>query len=712
MKYPSIERAIAIALALVPVSVPYAVSAAEQKAEQTLRRITVEAEADATSPVSGFVARRSQTGTKSDLEIVDVPRAISIVTADEIRNRVADDLTDIFQYTAGFNGDAYGGNSLSRVYSNVRGFLTYQYLDGMKLHDSNWGVEPFGLERAELLKGPGSSLYGQGSPGGIINLISKRPSDTATGELALQVGSHERVQGMFDVAGPISDSLSYRLTGVARDAETQIDHTQDDRYYVAPALTWRPSERTELTVLGSFQSDPNLTVFQYLPRVGTITPSRFGYVPRETFTGEPGFDDLSIDRIQLGYLLQHRFNDLLSLRHNVRYTDLDITARYLQAGAVAADQRTVPRTRVNSEFEIEVFQTDNQLVFDFQTGVIEHQATVGIDYASIPTYQGTGSGAGPMLDLYAPVYGASLVMPPITTARDQDFEQLGIYAQDQLSVGIVSLLLGVRRDDASSETKTRNPITGVAAATVKQDDEANSGQAGISVHFANGLVPYANYAKSFQPTAGSDFFGRPFDPSTGEQFEVGLKYQPPGTAMLFTAAWFEVVQENVRTNDLAHPGFAIQTGEVTAKGVELEGKISLAQGLNLSAAYTYLDNEVTRSTTATLNKAPPGRPEHQGSLWVDYSLPFVPGLTVGGGVRYVGESFGDGTNTFEVPGYTLVDALLRYDLGSAAEGLEGWSVSANASNLSDKRYVVNCDANSQCFYGQGRIARLTVNRRW
>lgn len=705
LQHPLIERACAIALALVPVS---AFCAAEQP-EQTLRRITVEAEEDASSPAAGFVA---QTATKSDLDIVDVPRAVSVVTADEIRNRAADDLTDIFQYTAGINGDAYGGNSLSRVYSNARGFLTYQYLDGMKLHDSNWGIEPFGLERAELLKGPGSSLYGQGSPGGIINLISKRPSFVPTGELALQVGSHERVQGAFDVAGPLSETVSYRLTALARDAETQIDHTQDDRYYVAPALTWRPSERTELTVLGSFQSDPNLTVFQYLPRVGTLTPSQWGYVPRNTFTGEPGFDDLSIDRTQIGYLLQHRFSDLLSLRHNVRYTDLDITARYLQAGALGADQRTVPLTRVNSGFEIEVFQTDNQLVFDFDTGSIRHEATVGIDYASIPTYQGQGSGAGPTLDLYAPAYGASLVLPPITTARDQDFEQFGIYAQDQLSVGILSLLLGVRRDDASSETKTRNPITGVAAATVKQDDEANSGQAGISLHFANGLVPYANYAKSFQPTAGSDFSGRPFDPSTGEQVEVGLKYRPPGTAMLFTAALFEVVQKNVRTNDLAHPGFAIQTGEVTAKGVEVESKISLAQGLNLNAAYTYLDNEVTRSTTSNLNKAPPGRPEHQASLWADYLLPIVPGLTVGGGVRYVGKSFGDATNTFRVPDYALFDVLLRYELSSAAQGLKGWSVAANASNLDDKRYVVNCDAATQCFYGQGRIARLTIHRRW
>lgn len=679
-----------------------------------MEKVSVNAEPSATGKVDGFVAKRATTASKSDMPLTEVPRAVSVVTEDEMRNRAADDLTEVFQYTAGINGDSYGGNSLSRVYSNVRGFLTYQYLDGLKLHDSNWGIEPFGLERAELFKGPGSSLYGQGSPGGIINMISKRPTPTARGEFAVQGGSFNRLQGAADFAGPIgrSGKLAYRVTALTRDAETRIKYSQDDRYYIAPALTWLPAERTEVTLLGSFQSDPDLTVFQYLPRVGTLTPSPYGFIPRDTFTGEPGYDDVSIERKQIGYLLRHEFTDAIAFSQGVRYTDIDITANYLQAGALASDQRTVSRTRVRSGYDIEIFQLDNQLHFAFDTGRVTHAVVAGIDYATIPTVQVSGSAAGPTLDLYQPVYGSSVALPAITTDRDQDFEQLGFYAQDQLKVGFVSLLVGLRHDDASSETTTFNPVTGVVSPRVNQDDEATTGQAGVALNFANGIAPYANYAKSFQPTSGSDFFGNPFVPTTGKQVELGVKYRPTGFNALLSAAVFDLVQQNVRTNDLVHAGYSIQTGEITSKGFEFEAKASVAQALNVSAAYTYLDNKVTRSTTANLNKRPQGRPLHQASLWADYALPVVPGMVVGGGVRYVGASFGDSTNTFEVPAYTLVDVLLRYDFSSMSSRLDGWNLSANASNVTDKRYVVNCDAATQCFYGQGRTVKVTMTRRW
>ncbi|MEZ5938657.1 MAG: TonB-dependent siderophore receptor [Hyphomonadaceae bacterium] len=662
----------------------------------------------------GFLAAGAQSASKANIPLKELPRTVSVVTEDEIRNRGADTLTQIFQYTPSFSGDSYGANSLSRSYSNVRGFLSYQYLDGMKLHDSNWGIEPYGLERAELFKGPGSALYGQASPGGVIALSSKRPTDERMGEIALQAGDNDRLQGAFDLAGPLSQdgALKYRLTGLARTAETNVRFQKDDRYYFAPALGWSLDENTELTVLASWQSDPNLTVFQYLPRVGTLEHGPGGYIPQDTFTGEPDFDDLSIERGQIAVIFDHRFSDRFALRQAVRYTDLDITAKYLQATGVGADQRTASRLAVNSNYAIELTQTDTQLTYRANTAGLEHNFLLGLDYVTIPTSQGVGTGAGGTIDLYDPVYGAALAMPDIAQIRYQDFEQTGLYLQDHIKIERLSILLGLRRDWASSETSRLLTSTNVLGAKTIQDDEATTGQIGVIYEVGAGVSPYVSWSNSFQPTAGTDFGGNPFVPSTGEQGEIGVKFAPKGLNALFTIAAFELVQQNVRTADPVNAGYLVQTGEVRSRGIELEAKASLRFGLNLAAGYTSLEHEVTQSNSGDVGTTPAGRPEHQASFWADYAVPGVPGLTVGAGARYVGSSFGDRANTFKVPSYTLYDALIRYDFSRAIPAMKGWDIALNAQNLGDERYVANCDAATQCFYGAGRVAKVTLRRSW
>ena len=661
-----------------------------------------------------FTAMDGVSASKTDAAILELPRSVSVVTAEEIRNRASDNINQVFQYSAGFNGDAYGGGALKRSFSNVRGFLSYQYLDGLKLHDSNWGLEPYAVERAELLRGPASSLYGQSNPGGILVLTSKRPTDTAMGEINLQVGSHSRLQGSLDLGGPIfgSDALSYRFTALARDSDTEIDQTKDNRIFVSSALAWKIGPNTDLTVLGAYQWDPELIVFQYLPRVGSLDASPFGRVSRKTYLSEPDFDNTTKAQSQLAFLFEHRLGETVTLRSNLRYTYIDISARFVQVGALAANQRTVSRTAAFQDFSIAIAQIDNQVAASFDTGPIHHAVLMGADYAYIPSYQGQGTRAGPTLDLYAPVYGQPFLAPVLTNKRQQHQRQTGLYVQDQIKWGSLSILGGLRRDHATVSTRNRNPATGVAPTAVKQRDWDTTGQIGASYDLGHGLAPFVNYSTSFYPTPGADFFGKALVPSTGQQVEGGVKYQPPGLNALITASVFDVKQQNVRTADPLHPGFLVQTGEVSSKGYEVEGRASPMDGLNLAVAYTHLDNTVTKAVGATLGKRPAGRPKDQASAWADYAPGPLPGLTVGGGVRYIGKSFGDATNTFSVPSYTLVDALVRYDLGQINDGLEGLDLSVNALNLFDKAYVVNCDAASQCFYGVGRVVKATLTKRW
>ncbi|MDF2496100.1 MAG: TonB-dependent siderophore receptor [Sphingomonas sp.] len=682
-----------------------------------------EATESATTPVSGFVAKRTASATKTDTPVLEVPRAVSTVTADEIRNRGVDTVNQVFQYTSGFNGEQYGGVALGRTYTNARGFLALQYLDGLKLHDSNWAIEPFGLERADLLKGPASTLYGQANPGGLVNLVSKRPTDVSRGTIAIQYGDHDRYQGAFDVSGAATESGSLLLRAVVlyRDADTRIRFTKDKRLYFAPSATLRLGEDTDLTLLASYQWDPDITVFQFLPRLGTVDPSSFGRIARSTFAGDPDYDNNDRRIYSAGYQFEHRFGKAVTLRQNARYMRIDIQAQYLQGTALAADQRSWSRTAVIAEYTIDVYQIDSSLAFDLATGPIDHRLIVGVDYADIPNYQGTGQralGAAGTLDLYAPVYGINFGIPAISTRRYQTQRQIGVYAQDQMKIGRLSLLLGARKDWTKGENRTRTSADNFATATiVSQDPSAFTWQAGATYEIVPGVAPYASYAESFFPTIGTDFFGTPLVPTTGKQFEVGLKIAPEAIGALVTLSAFDLKQQNVRTNDPDHPGFVIQIGEVRSRGIEAEAKLSLVAGLNATASYTYLDNYVSRTSAApaalaTLGKRPPGRPVHQAAAWIDYTPRRLPALTLGGGVKHFGSSWGDSTNTFKVPSYTLVDALARLNLGAVADGMDGWQLSVNALNLFDKFYVASCDAATQCFYGTGRQVRGTLSYAW
>jgi iron complex outermembrane receptor protein len=232
--------------------------------------------------------------------------------------------------------------------------------------------------------------------------------------------------------------------------------------------------------------------------------------------------------------------------------------------------------------------------------------------------------------------------------------------------------------------------------------------------FDNGFAPYVSYSTSFQPTGGTDASGAAFQPTTGEQYEAGIKYQPPGYNSSITLSAFHLTQQDVLTPDPANLGFNVQTGEVRTRGIELEGRASLAEGLNLVGSYTYLDATVTESNTAGVaGKTPLYIPKHMASLWADYTIPRGPigGLGFGAGVRYIGSTFGDDLNTLKVSDYVLVDAALYYDLSHLTENLRGWRAAINVSNLFDKNYVSEC-TNDNCLYGTGRTVLGTIAYRW
>ncbi|MDX6806941.1 TonB-dependent siderophore receptor [Terrihabitans rhizophilus] len=692
----------------------------------------------ANGPVDGFVATRSATGTKTDTPITETPQSISVVSQDQIETLGAQNPSEALRYTAGVQVERFGADP-RYDWIKVRGIDVPSYLDGLLLPNSTYATpryEPFGVERVEVLKGPASILYGQSPPGGLVNFVSKRPLEETQREVRFQVGSYDRFQGAFDFTGAMNDdkSLLYRIVGLGRLSDTEVDFVNDDRAFIAPSFTWKPTDDTSLTFLSHYIKDDAKSL-QFLPSQGTLTPNPNGQIPRNRFLGEPGFDDFKREEFGLGYEFEHRFSESLTFRQNLRYTEVDVNLPVVRGfgfGAscnpvepTVAGCRNVTRRTVIFDDKIDAFTVDNQLLWETRTGPVEHQFLAGIDVRDLQSRFSTtthplGAATATPIDIFDPVYGGSLGVIGVTGDVSQDILQTGIYLQDQIRFDRFILMLSGRHDWV--DNRFTNVLTG--AAPVEQDDREFTGRAGLVVELDHGFSPYVSYSTSFQPTVNIGFSGgvsgpvvingEPFEPTKGEQVEAGVKYVPLGTNSLFTASVFNLKQDNLVVGTGVTTS---QIGEVEINGFEFEGKMSLARGWDLLASYSYLDAEIVRGVQSGIDISGndlPVTPEHQAALFASYTWDGGPlsGLMLGGGVRYFGDHTGNTLNNIDIPSYTLVDAVARYDLANLDNRLKGATVSVNASNLFDKDYVATCGDVNTCYYGNGRTVLGTVSYRW
>ncbi len=697
---------------------------AQSAGEQTpLDTVVVEGRPETgIGPVDGYVARRTTTATKTDTPLIETPQSVTVITRDQMDDQSAQSVGEVLRYTAGVLGETrMSTGRYDSVF--IRGFGGYgstagyvNYLDGLRvLRGANYLVpttEPWGLERVEVLRGPSSVIFGQVSPGGIVNQISKRPTDYAFGEVQLQYGSFGRFQTAFDFGGPANadKTILYRFIGLGRFADTQVDHTKEQRVYLAPSITFRPNDQTNLTILASYQKDPETGFYGFLPAVGTVLPNVNGKLPTRFFPGEPGYEGYSRENLQIGYLFEHKFNDIFTVRQNLRFADMNSEVRTVALAALAADQRTATRRVLHAIEAARTFTIDNQIQADFQTGPLTHKLLAGFDvqWVDATTKLGTGT-VVPKLDIFNPIYGGLPFAEPALAQTDQTQTQVGLYAQDQIKLDRWTLLAGLRVDRARSDL-----LTVATGAHTKKDDTATTGRLALMYNFDNGLAPYASWSTSFDPAAGVSFAGVPFEPTRGKQFEVGLKYQPPGSDLLLQASLYDLTQTNVLTTDPAHIGFQIQTGEVRSRGVELEARMKVLRNFDIVAAYAYTDVEITKSNGVDLGKRPPVVPEHMASIWGHYVFREGPlaGLALGAGVRYVGDGAGDAANTYFTPSYVLVDAMASYDFGAYNHRMKGWKLQVNARNLFDKEYVSGCYSLTGCNYGLRRTLLATLSYRW
>lgn len=672
----------------------------------TLEAVEVsgQAKADGLAPVYGYVARQSITATKSSVALKETPQSVSVVTREQMENQNAQSVDQALAYTPGVHSLTGGANRTTSDGLQIRGFnvtgSSPYYLNGAKLARNTFSTtaEPYGMERIELLRGPASILYGAAAPGGIVNMVTKLPTQEPLREIRLQGGSHDRRQLAADFGGPLTDDgrFTYRVTGLTRDSDTMVDHVPDDRDFLQGALTWQPGDATRLTVFANYQKNDTTYIYG-LPFSGTVEPNPNGRIDRDRFNGEPGFNEFGSESYTLGYLFSHRLNDTWTVRQNALYFNADTDYSDIGVGGYEADQRTVKRSAYTRSDDNHSWSLDNQLEGVFDLGRARHTVLFGADYNEQSFARVQYSGTVAPLDLYAPVYGSPVVLGA-TPARSYktDNQQLGFYAQDHIKIDDRwVVLLGGRYDRFENEQKNR--LTGDHATTY--DDSSFTGRAGLVYLFDNGWAPYLSYSQSFEPVSSST--GASYDPTEGEQYEAGLRYAPDDRDLSVTLSVYDLTQQNVLTTDPAG-GPQIQEGEVRSRGAELEARAQLTNGLSLIAGYAYTNAEITKSNDGNEGNEPGAVPEHSASLWADYRFGgALSNLNVGAGARYIGSTY-DQSNTVRVPDYTVYDALLGY-------WLNDWRLALNVKNLTDED-ATTCTY--LCFYGQERTYTATVTYRW
>lgn len=672
-------------------------------------------------PIEGYVAPLTTTGTKTDTPVIEAPQSLGIVTRDQMDDQGVRSVSQALRYTAGVQSELRPGARYDTVY--VRGFggqgsgaAYVNFLDGLRqqrgISYAIPNVDPWLLERIEVLRGPASVLYGQTGSGGIVNLVSRRPTEEPVREVRLEAGNNNFLQTSFDFGGKLTEDgrFLYRLTGLARDAGSQYDGNNDEqRIAVAPAITWRPDADTTLTVLANYQYDPESGFYNFAPARGTVLPNTTGRtLDSSFFGGDPNWNNFERRLASIGYQFEKRLDQTWTIRQNFRYQHIDSEFRAVSGRSLSG--ATLTRQATHSIEHADTFALDNQAQASVSTGPLEHTVLMGLDYNRSSAKRRLGSVTTvASLNIFNPVYGVAIPAIPLTTTT-QILDQVGIYAQDQIALDRWRFSFGVRGDMASNETITRS-----SGVRTHQVDNAFTGRLGALYLFDNGLAPYASYATSFQPNSGYLWGGEGLKPTMGEMFEAGVKYQPPGMNSFVQVAAFQITQSDVAASDTAHTGYYTQIGEIRSRGIEVEARASLTENLDLIGTYAYTQATITQSTTAdAVGKDAPSVPRNMASLWADYTIGrgAFEGLGLGGGLRYIDTTPGNETNTFRVPAFTLYDAAIRYDLGAVSEKMKGASVALNVSNLFDKEYIASCSSETSCFYGLRRTVIASLRYKW
>ncbi|GAB1438386.1 TonB-dependent siderophore receptor [Providencia sp.] len=663
----------------------------------------------------GYANKTQSTATKGSASLLETPQFVSVIKREQMDTLPAESISQALRYSAGVTSEKFGAFGGGIDFSKIRGFDADYYLDGLRVIGNSgiWGpqIDSWTLNSIEAVHGPSSALYGQGGAGGVINMQSRRPSAIESHQIQFQKGSFDNNAIKFDTTGALNDSetLLYRMNGLALSTNSQINSSKQSRYLLVPSLTWQLNEKLSWTVLSQYQRDPHIGHYNTLPAQAIgLLPNPNGKLDFTQNYSDPSHEKSERTQWSVTSLVDYQITPSITFKQNMRYSDVDThIKRDFTRGFLAGDRR-LTAVYQNSPSRSKTFVTDNQVIYQLNTGPIHHQLLSGFDYQTGKLDKDWWGSQTVSFDPWVKPHHPEFKPYPVSrTSTTQRFDRYGVYLQDQLSWQQWDLILSGRYDWSYLDTDNN-----LANTTQKNDTSAWSQRVGLTYAFESGFSPWFSVSDSFDPVLGTDAQGKSFIPTESKQTELGIKYQNLSGDLMASLAAYELEQKNVTTHNPLNPDYYNQTGKIRSRGVDFESRFAITPSLNMMLNYAYTDNKITQSQDlSVLNKHPVQVPKHSGSAWIDYRFhsPYLEGALVGVGVRYLGETWGDNTNTFKVPAVWLGDISARYQIDALVPELTGMEIGLTVSNITNKSYVASCTSSTYCSIGSNRTLFATLN---
>ncbi|MFT4075475.1 MAG: TonB-dependent siderophore receptor [Asticcacaulis sp.] len=656
-------------------------------------------------------ARRHIISGKTGVPIEEVPQNIQVLSGALLKDQGAVILDDALRNVAGvMPGGYYNGYD----YYRIRGFdsSTSTYLDGLLFFNGiSQSTEISGLDRVEVAKGPPSSLYGQASLGGIVNLVSKRPTSQPFGNLEITGGTHDFYDAELDINHPLTADGKWlgRIDTIYRHTGSYVDYADGNRrVYIAPSATWKIDKDTTLTLLFKYQNDHSELAMP-LPAAGTVLDNANGEIDQSTYAGNAN-DPGTIDqwRAHAGYEFTHRFNETFKIRQNFRATQGQQKWKdLLYPSALESDDRTLkmyPYSLRSRESNIAV---DTAVDAHFENGPVKQAITVGVDYrwngsqSQSQQINYSDSSSYYYLDLFDPQYSDFTPQYARVRSRTSGVTTAGLYFQDAIKLyDTFTITVGGRQDSSSSRSNG-----------VSSKDNAFTPRFGLTWEFRPNLYAYTSYSESFTPQVGYDgATGEQLSPERGKMAELGLKSTLMHGRLNSTVSIYDLKRSNVAIDDPDSSGSYINAGSQRARGLELDSQLEVTDNLELILAYSHVKAEnakdqIVDGDVMTKGSRLQNVPADSLSTWIRYRFTdgALNGLALSLGGSHYSDQAGDIPDTFSLPAYTLINANVAYKFGS-------YKIQFNVRNLTDETYYTGSYNTLYVLPGHPRTFQLTLSK--
>ena len=668
-----------------------------------------------TKPVKGYQAKRSSTATKTDTPLIDVPQSVSVVTQEQMSDQSVQSMSDAVRYVPGVTASQGEGN---RDALNFRGSGVTTgdfYLDGMR-DDVQTYRDFYNTDRIEVLKGPNGMVFGRGASGGAINRVSKEAGWDPVREIKVTYGAYNQKRTSIDIGNGINDVAAFRLNAVYEESDSYRSGVNLKRYGVNPTFTITPSDNTKITIGAEYFKDQHIGD-RGIPSIGTGLNNRpYRLEDYQTFYGNASLSPNETETKALNAMIEHAFNDNLSIRNRTRYASYDKYYQNVYAdSAVSNNLFAVGAYRDTTDRKNFINQTD--ITYKINTGRFEHQLLAGMEVGTQKTINarliaGNSERISSGVSVLSPTYSLPISLSNTSRNQASEIDIFALYVQDQIKISEQwQAIVGIRHDQLT--THYDNVKT---SQTIEVSDSLLSPRAGLIFKPIENLSIYGSYSLAYVPRAGDQLLSltaitQSLQPEKFINKELGAKYDISPNLSL-TAAVYKLERKNVAIMDPLSPTQNIVIDGQETKGAELGVAGKMTDRWSMFGGYSYQDAEFSKTMTigtltsnstylagTTLGQTP----SHTFSLWNRYDFNESWGAAIGVVSRSQMYALTPTTAASTVlPGYARVDAAIFWKPTSKIQ------MQLNVENLTDKDYVTSAHTNNNLTPGAPITARATL----